>query len=143
MTIKFDYDEAGSDLFGTIHRPIADVKIQNVESKSWKPVEMLVDSGADYTLLPYWYTMFLGIDLTQDCRREVTSGVGGEALVFLYDGELNVQLGPWERQVPVGFLDRADIIPILGRHGFLDTFSVILSNPHVYFAQEPPVFDSQ
>ncbi|MFQ5856030.1 MAG: aspartyl protease family protein [Anaerolineae bacterium] len=133
MVIKFDYKEEASHLFGTIHRPVAHVQVQNIQTKAWELVTMLVDSGADYTLFPFWYTAALGIDLAQDCKSEVTSGVGGDALVYIYQQDLPLRVGPWERKVPVGFLDHPNVPPLLGRQGFLDTFSVTLSNPHMYF----------
>ncbi|MFQ5873064.1 MAG: aspartyl protease family protein [Dehalococcoidia bacterium] len=141
MVIKFEYEEKRSDLFGKTYRPVANAKVQNAETGDWKPVEMLVDSGADYTLFPFWYSVPFGIDLARDCTKGLTSGVGGDAAVYLYQGDLSVRVGPWERKVPVGFLDRADIPPLLGRQAFLDTFTVVLSNHQVYFTEQAPRFD--
>ena len=43
---------------------------------------MIVDTGADYTLLPRFLAPVLGIDLNKDCQKLKTSGVGGEERVF-------------------------------------------------------------
>lgn len=84
MVVKFDYEKEDSPLFGTIYRPVADVLLQNIKTRRWQPVTMLVDSGADYTLLPFWFSVPLGIDLARDCEEETTLGVGGEVGVYLY-----------------------------------------------------------
>lgn len=141
MAVKFDYEEEKSDLFGTLKRPVANVHIQNAKTEDWEVVKMLVDSGADYTLFPFWYTAIFGLDLAEDCRKVVTSGVGGDAVVYLAKESPTLKIGEWERKAPVGFLESVEIPPILGRHGLLDTFSVTLANPHTYFTQGAPRFD--
>lgn len=84
MLVKFKYEKEDSPLFGTIHRPVADVFMKNVKTGRWQPMTALVDSGADYTLLPFWFSAPLGIDLAHDCEKGSTIGVGGEVDVYLY-----------------------------------------------------------
>lgn len=84
---------------------------------------MLVDSGADYSLLPGVYAAVLGVDLTRDCRRIRRTGIGGVETVHLLP-RLTMRLGPWVRWMPVGFLDRSDVPPLLGRARCLDRFDV-------------------
>jgi hypothetical protein len=84
---------------------------------------MLVDTGADYTLLPRTYAAVLGISLRTQCRRVMTAGIGGTERVYLLP-RLQARLGSWTRRIPVGFLDRDDVPPLLGRIRCLDTFDV-------------------
>ncbi len=90
---------------------------------------MIVDTGADYTLLPKYFSVRLDVDLKKDCRIFKTGGIGGEEKVYLLPS-IKAKLGTWERQVPVGFLDRDDIPPLLGRYMFLETFETLFSSSH-------------
>lgn len=84
---------------------------------------MLVDTGADYTLLPRIYAAILGVDLDKQCQHLSTSGIGGAEAVHLLR-RLRMRLGPWIARVPVGFLSHDDVPPLLGRAGCLDKFDV-------------------
>ena len=84
---------------------------------------MLVDTGADYTLLPQAYAAILGINLEKECRPLVTAGIGGAERVYLLP-QLEMRLGSWPRRIPVGFLDHDDVPPLLGRIRCLDSFDV-------------------
>jgi hypothetical protein len=140
MVITFKYKQEASPLFGTIYRPIADVLLQNRKTGRWQPVTMLVDSGADYTLLPRWYTVPLGVDLARDCEQRSTTGVGGAVEVYLFR-HLLIQVGPWKRNIPVGFLAGGEIPPLLGRQGCLDSFTITLARQQVYFTEQLPTFE--
>lgn len=94
---------------------------------------MIVDTGADYTLLPRYLSFELGVDLAKDCERHRTGGVGGEEYVYLYRGQ-KVRLGRWDKAIPVGFLARDDIPPLLGRQAFLEEFRVIFENRKTIFS---------
>jgi len=71
----------------------------------------------------------LKINLKKECQLFKTAGIGGEEKVYLKK-DLNVKIGNWERTVPVGFLDKDNIPPLLGRQGFLETFEVLFSSNH-------------
>jgi hypothetical protein len=140
MVVTFNYEKETSLLFGTIYRPVADILLQNIRTGQWQPVTMLVDSGADYTLLPFWFSVPLGIELARDCEKGSTLGVGGKVKVYLYRN-LIAKVGNWERKIPVGFLEREKVPPLLGRQGFLDRFTVVLSRRRVYFSEQQPKFN--
>lgn len=90
---------------------------------------MIVDTGADYTLLPRFMANELGVDLENDCRIFTTYGVGGGERVYFL-GKMKVKLGNWERTIPLGFLERNEIPPLMGRHLFLETFESLFSSDH-------------
>ena len=127
---KFPFRKIGKEYLGTIWRPYAIVLILS-KNNEWVPVEMIVDTGADYTLLPKKYAEILGIDLI-NCVPKTTLGVGGSETVYLYKS-LTVRLKNWQKQIPVGFLERDDIPALLGRLEFIEAFEVIFKNFEIIF----------
>lgn len=90
---------------------------------------MLVDTGADYTILPRYLASDLQIDLEKECQIFATQGIGGTERVYFLP-KVTVKLGKWKRIIPVGFLDRDGIPPLMGRHLFIETFEVLFSSNH-------------
>lgn len=45
---------------------------------------MIIDTGADYTLLPKYFSVRLGVRLKQDCQVFKTAGIGGEEKVYFF-----------------------------------------------------------
>jgi len=133
MMVTFAFKKEKSSLLGTIYRPIATVLFQDKKSGVFKPVTMIIDTGADYTLLPRFLALSLGVDLNKDCRRLKTSGVGGEEMVFFCKEKITTRLGDWERKIPLGFLDNDFIPPLLGRHEFFQTFKTVFDDRKVSF----------
>ena len=83
MPLTFRFEKVISRIFGTIYRPVALVEFQSQRSKEWLKVKMVVDSGADYTLLPDTLMKNLEIDPKRDCKPFETHGVGGAADIYL------------------------------------------------------------
>ena len=115
--VKFSFKKEKSSLLGNIYRPIA----------------MIVDTGADYTLLPKFLSVSLGINLNNDYRKLETTGVGGNQKVYFSIHKVVVRVGDWQRKIPVGFLDCDFIPPLMGRHQFLETFKVIFNKRQLFF----------
>lgn len=130
--VKFQFRRIPSDIFGVIYRPYADVLLQNKQDKSWLKVTMVVDTGADYTILPISYADYLGIDVKKDCLAQITHGIGGSETIYLYKS-LSVKIGDFYRKIPVGFLNRNDIPPLMGRHQFFETFKAVFDKRVVFF----------
>lgn len=136
MVLKFSFKKEKSSILGTIYRPISRVLFWSTDKNSWVAVRMIVDTGADYTLLPRFMANELGIDLEKDCKIFNTYGVGGGERVYFLP-KIKVKLGEWERNIPVGFLERNEIPPLMGRHLFLETFETLFSLNHtVSFSTE-------
>ena len=133
MAISFLFKKEKSSLLGVIYRPIATVFFQNTKTGVFKPITMLVDTGADYTLLPRFLAQSLGVSLTKDCQMLKTTGVGGQQTVFFFKGKIKVELGNWQREIPLGFLDTDFIPPLLGRHEFFETFKTVFDNRQLTF----------
>ena len=124
LNARFPFTKVGKTYLGTIYRPYAKIKLSSEKVDEWIPVEVVVDTGADYTLLPRRYAFLLGIDLTTDCLPETTLGVGGSETIHLYKKGVKVKIGNWESSVPLGFLERDDVPPLLGRLKALEVFDL-------------------
>ena len=96
------------------------------------PANIVVDSEADYTLLPRRYAIALGIDLANDCVTGTTLGVGGSEAVYLYK-KLLVKMEDWQNEIPVGFLERDDIPALLGRLVFIESLRVVFEKHKTTF----------
>ncbi len=129
MALTFEYEKNHSTILGEIRRPVARVSFYSQPKDKWYDILMIVDTGADYTLLPKYFADQLGINLKKECKVFKTSGVGGTRKVFFLE-RVKVTLGPWERVIPIGFLDQDTIPPLLGRHLFLETFKIVFSPDH-------------
>ncbi len=133
MSIIFPFRKDTSPIFGIIHRPVAEVYFKHKKQNLWQSVTMVVDSGADYTLLPHFLALELGINLNKDCKKINTQGVGGKSEVYLLKSKTKVRLGEYERNISVGFLSSDFIPPLMGRQDFFETFRVIFENLQVIF----------
>ncbi|MBI2017711.1 retroviral-like aspartic protease family protein [Candidatus Daviesbacteria bacterium] len=122
MDVKFSFEDIGKGTFGHIFRPVAKVTFKSPTAEKWVDVWMIVDTGADYTILPRHFSEKLRISLEKDCIKDVTKGVGGEQTVYLCKSKIQVKVGSLERKIPVAFLDSDEVPPLLGRLGFLETF---------------------
>lgn len=133
MAITFPFKEEKSALFGKIHRPIALVLIKHQKEEVWRHVDMIVDSGADYTLLPRYFAQALGVNLSKDCRKVNTKGVGGSSVVYILKKKARVKIGEYEREISLGFLFNDYIPPLLGRQEFFETFKITFEKFYVTF----------
>jgi len=121
MDVVFPFERSFSPIFGTIHRPVAQVFFYSKPKRRWYEIWMIADIGADYTILPKYFSERLGVDLAKECQVFITSGIGGDEKVYLAK-HMRAKLGNWEREVPVGFLERDEAPPLLDRQLFLETF---------------------
>ncbi|KKP48237.1 MAG: hypothetical protein UR39_C0001G0032 [Candidatus Woesebacteria bacterium GW2011_GWA1_33_30] len=130
MDVKFNYEFSGKGYFGKIFRPVAKVSFKSQIGKLWSDVWMVVDTGADFTILPRYVSNDLGISLENDCILDTTVGVGGEQKIYLYKQKIKAKIGKFLRQVPLAFFDSDEVPPLLGRLGFLETFDTTFLKLH-------------
>jgi len=127
--IKFGYERQESSLLGVIFRPIAEIYIKKKGEEKWYRVLMIIDSGADVTLLPSMYAGILGVDLNE-CKKQKTRGIGGFADVYITDME--ARIGGEKMRTFVGFIE-GDIPPLMGRTDFFGTFEVFFKRDEILF----------
>lgn len=145
--ISFPFSFIGKTYLGEIYRPYAIVSVYSKLRNKWQPLEMVIDTGADYTLLPKIYSVILGINLNKDCKREQTIGIGGSETVYQYKN-LPIKIGNWQNNISAGFLDRNDIPSLLGRLGCLEDFHLVFQNkksifefPQIIIKPSKDIFD--
>lgn len=112
----------GEGYLGKIYRPYIQISVTSQRIDEWIPIEILVDTGADYTLFPKRYAQLLVIDLQSECKIDKTHGVGGQEIIYLCKRSVRIKIGHFEKIVPVGFLDRDNIPALLGR---LETLEIL------------------
>ena len=122
MDVRFQYEDIGKDRFGHIRRPIAKVTFKSPTMGNKVDIWMIVDTGADYTILPRHFAEKLRVSLEKDCFKEATLGVGGEQTVYFMKDKVDASIGPLQRSIPLAFLDGNEVPALLGRLGFLETF---------------------
>lgn len=130
MDVKFPFENVGKSFFGQIFRPVAKVSLKSVKINVWAETWMVVDTGADFTMLPRYLTADLGISLEDDCLKDTTFGVGGQQSIYLCKRKIKAKLGEIERDIPVAFFDTNDVPALLGRLGFLETFDTEFLKSH-------------
>lgn len=122
MDVSFDFEEEGKSLHGKIFRPVAKVVFKSPKNNSQVAVWTIVDTGADYTILPRQWAKKLEIDFDKDCWKLQTSGIGGETMSFFLKEKIEVEIGKIKKKVPVAFFDDDNAPALLGRLGFMELF---------------------
>jgi predicted aspartyl protease len=122
MEIEFPYKEEESQTFGIVKRPRMLMRIFSMTRDIWIPIkEVLVDTGADSTVLPRFIGELLVEDITTGEYSEIKGVVPGSVLVA-YIHELRIKIGESEFKAPVAVADSNDVPSILGRIDALDRF---------------------
>jgi hypothetical protein len=131
MDVRFAFEKVGKNFFGQVYRPVAKVSFKSPKNNIWTDTWMVVDTGADFTILPRYLSEDLNISLERDCDKDVTIGVGGRQVIYLYKHRLKAKIGTLLRDVPLAFLDSNEVPALLGRLGFLETFNIEFLKTHV------------
>lgn len=118
----------GKSFLGKIYRPYIEILITSKNIDEWIPVEVLIDTGADYTLLPKKYAELLRVNLERDCYQDKTLGVGGQEKIYLYKKGIRIKIASFKREIPVGFLNRDNVPPLLGRLECLEVLTLIMKD---------------
>lgn len=130
MAVTFPFEDAGKNFFGKILRPVAKVSFQSPSKQTWTHAWMIIDTGADFSILPKYLSEDLHISLKKDCIKDTTAGVGGESKIYLCKKPIKVKLGNIEKEVPIAFFNNNEVPALLGRLGFLETFDVEFTKKH-------------
>jgi len=113
--IEFPFERRQSQRFGAIFKPIIPVRISGpIRAVN---VFMLVDSGADLSILPYSVGETLGLQFDIGTRSEV-QGIGEGAVPYVL-GEVELQLSGIALRVRIGWALIEEVPFLLGR---LDVF---------------------
>jgi predicted aspartyl protease len=134
---SFAFEAITTTQLGEIRRPVAHVKFWSDEYNEWQDHTMLIDTGADYTVLPMYMAGLLGLDLSKAQIVE-SNGIEGSRKIYFLDG-VKVRVGTLERTIPVGVAQTSRIPPLMGRHLFFETFTThFYGNDKVVFEGKRP-----
>lgn len=136
MDVRFAFDYEGKNFFGKVYRPTAKVSLKSPSNNTWSDIWMIVDTGADFTIVPQYVSEDLGISLEDDCVKDVTIGVGGQRTIYLCKTKIHAQIGNFKREIPLAISDSNEVPPLLGRLGFLETFDTEFFKKHVVVFRE-------
>jgi len=127
MDVRFDFENVGNSFFGKVYRPVAKVSFLSPKTNLYITTWLIVDTGADFTILPQYLSDDLGISFEHDCVVDETFGVGGRQTLYLLRNRIKVKIGHFERMIPLAFLDSNEVPPLMGRLGFIETFETLFS----------------
>jgi hypothetical protein len=100
-----------------------DYPVELTTSKATEKLVMLVDSGADITVIPKWTGVDLGLQLAEDEYIEKAEGVNGSVEYVVRNLTFNIDGHTFK--APVGWLQTDDVEDILlGREVVFDVFDV-------------------
>jgi hypothetical protein len=103
---------------------LVDLEIYSTADEEWYSVEdVLVDSGADLSLLPYRQGKLFILDIESGNEIEIR-GIIPYSKLTVYLHRLKFRIKQFEFDAPVGISESDDVPPILGRVNALDDFFV-------------------
>jgi len=121
-SVSFRYKREYVSKLGYVHRPMAQVSFWSRTEQHWQSIQMIIDTGADYTLLPRYMAAYIGLDYEQG-ERVKTVGLGGSQDVWLMNG-VEAKVGEMKRSIPIGVV-AGRVPPLMGRQDFFETFEVL------------------
>ncbi|OGJ16814.1 MAG: hypothetical protein A2632_02110 [Candidatus Pacebacteria bacterium RIFCSPHIGHO2_01_FULL_46_16] len=136
MDVEFDFEDNGETPFGHIYRPVARVGLKSPSVDKSVDIWMVVDTGADYTIIPRHFSEKLRISLERDCLKDITLGVGGTQTIYLLKSKISATIGSMQRRIPIAFFDNNEVPALLGRLGFLETFNTEFLKSHAVVFRE-------
>lgn len=125
MTVEFPYRQESSSREGYIYRPVAKVILKGLNGMEVVDY-FYIDSGADYTLIPYKLGLFLGLksEGNEVCEVQGISGVIG--VIF---SKIGMKIGEHNFEAKIGWAQIEHVPLLLGRTDIFDKFEVVFRQP--------------
>ena len=118
--IEFDYRRESLRTGDIIFRPVAKVYLCRTNGE-WIAEYLYVDSGADYTLIPYRMGRFLGLNAVATEVKEI-GGIGGVIGVRL--AIVPMRIGEYQFDCAIAWAQIERVPLLLGREGVFEHFEV-------------------
>jgi hypothetical protein len=126
--IEFPYAKEESGVFGSVMRPRIIMDLFSIPRAEWLPIDdVLVDTGADLSVLPRFIGELLVKDTTDGKYSEIKGVIPGTTLVA-YVHQILARVGSLEFEAPVAIADSNDVPVIFGRVDGLDRFDANFLN---------------
>lgn len=133
MTIEFPYRREQSSREGYIYRPVAKVVLKGLNGREVIDY-FYIDSGADYTLIPYKLGLFLGLKSEGSEVYEVQGISGVIGVIF---SKIEIKIGEHSFEARVGWAQIERVPLLLGRCDIFDLFKVTFLQPDKKVTFEP------
>lgn len=135
VTMEFKYTKVKN----SNPRPILKVEMTSLEGSFIEYPYMLVDSGADITVINMELTPLLGVDLKKCAVSEIT-GVGGSKLKA-YQTRLRIKIKDRITTSDIVFAKLTEKgYGMLGQKGFFEFYTVVFNGGKEKFSVESPFF---
>jgi len=118
--IEFDYRQERLRTGEVIFRPAAKVYLLR-SAGDWIPDYFYVDSGADYTLIPYRMGRFLGLEKVASEVEEI-GGIGGVIGVRLAAAPMKIERHQFDCTIAWAQIERVPFL--LGRRDVFEHFDI-------------------
>ena len=118
--IELPFEKRQTKTLGQILKPIIPVTV--IGSKRGTNIFMLLDSGADLSLIPFSIGKTIGLELDMENRSEV-QGIGEGSLPYILS-QARIRIGDVEAPVRIGWALINEVPMILGRLDVFQQFSV-------------------
>ena len=123
--IEYRWREEGSESFGKVKRPVAEVHIKD-KNGQWRAITMLVDSGADVSIISKSYGELFGHNLKKG-RKIRLKGIGeDEVLAYLHKMEMLIGKHEVNLEVAIASVDLK--VNVLGRMDIFSLFEIQFKN---------------
>ena len=118
--IELPFKKAYSKKLGEVLKPIVPVTI--IGPKQSVNISMLLDSGADLSLIPYAVGETIGLELDMENRSEV-QGIGEGRVPYILS-QAEIKIGDIETPLRIGWALIEEVPLILGRLDVFQKFSI-------------------
>jgi len=118
--IEFDYRQEKLQSGEIIFRPVAKIYIRSNKNK-WIAEYFYIDSGADYTLIPYLMGKFLGFAEIASEVEEM-GGIGG--VIAVRFANVPVKIEKYQFDCTIVWAQIEQVPLLLGRKNVFDNFDI-------------------
>lgn len=120
--IRFPYNYKRID-FGRVVDPTISLDVK--AEPGWKSFDFLIDSGADTTTIPIYFTKLVKTEINKRGKTSI-GGVEGNGIVG-YPGKIWIRLNTDVLSVRCYFIE-SDVTPLLGRVDIWNKYTIIFDN---------------
>jgi len=102
------------------------IPVQVLYEFGYQTLQFILDTGADFSMLPRHMADLMGIDLSE-CEQGVSYGIEGEGL-NVYASRIQIKIGNVELKIRCLFLENENTPYISGRADIFANFNITFDN---------------